>query len=206
MVWVKDAVTLIAPPAVTPAEHPQAARSATGTLAPAQHAPQDASAPERIVWNTVTPSTLAKPVQVQSAEPAQPVGAAPQGASAQPFASAGEAAHSSGGRISPPGTQADLDEVKAISVQVNSWALAFYMIPALTGEQLHRVDRGTHASIEIAVINHLVAQLRARYPDSITWEPNRGGSPARLSMLVQDNDRVVDYLHQDVFGFRPLGR
>lgn len=203
MVWVKEPVAVLTTTRdkTEPARRPDSAGAAASAplLAPVV----EVKLAERIVLHDAVNSTLSQPPQTAQADPAQEKLAA---AAAGGVAGSGRGtANGSLPSASPmPSRPSAIDEDKSILYSVLSPVAAEYTIPALTGDQVHAVDRGFHKTIEIAIAQHIIRQIRARYPDQIQWQSMRTGAMVRLSMQAADNDRVVEYLHYDLFGYKPL--
>ena len=95
-----------------------------------------------------------------------------------------------------------VEEEKSINFSILTPSTAEYTIPAMTGDKVYLVDRGLHKTIEVAIAQHIINEIRSRYPDNIQWQPMRTGVMVKLSMKPADNERAVDFLHYDLFGFK----
>jgi hypothetical protein len=192
MVWVKEPVAVLAPAPFERLAPPAASAAAAAPLAPPAPAIE---LDERIVIKDAVASTLALPAQ-------DLVAVAPGGAGGT--GTARGASTGSAAQAPPAARPAGADDKASIVYTVLSATTAQYTIPALTGDELHAVDRGLHKTIEIAIAQHIISQIRISYADNIQWQSMRTGAMVRLSMHKVDNDRVVEFLHYDLFGYKPL--
>jgi hypothetical protein len=94
---------------------------------------------------------------------------------------------------------------KVIAIETMGTRAATYSFPALSNQaggtrpQVFRVDIGNYSDIELAIVNHLIEQIRTRYPEEITWESKARGGIVRLSMRREDHDALVTFLRAELF-------
>lgn len=180
-------------PAPHPAPVPAAAvtGAAATVAAPAPHiAPR--SAVEVVILPRETPDTVHLPLPPSVAE-------APAASPAEIAAASTDAGAASG--------QAGVkdDAPKVIAIETIGTRSATYSIPALSTQgpgarpQVFKVDIGNYSDIELAIIDHLIEQIRARYPDEITWESKARGGIIRVSMRREDHDALVKFLRAELF-------
>lgn len=100
------------------------------------------------------------------------------------------------------------DAPKVIAIETMGMSSATYTFPALTGEaagtkpHVFKVEIGAYPEIELAIVNHVIEQIRARYPNEITWDSRQKGGMVRLSMRVEDHETLVKFLRLELFGRR----
>lgn len=154
------------------------------------------AAPPRVVLAQAAPSSLPVP-SAPAAPPVERVAAqasaSDSSAVAAPLPAAAPAA---GGANSPT------ESKQSILVEILHPGAARYKVPALSGEHWIEISRGTHQTIEAAMVHDIVLRIRARYPEAITWEALRGGGMVRLSMRVEDETKVEAFLLADMFGMK----
>jgi hypothetical protein len=98
------------------------------------------------------------------------------------------------------------DTPKVIAIESMGMSSATYTFPALTGEsgsarpRVFKVEIGAYRDIELAIVNHVIEQIRARYPNEITWDSREKGGMVRLSMRLEDHDLLVKFLRIELFG------
>jgi hypothetical protein len=107
----------------------------------------------------------------------------------------------------PPALPLVLDSGdKLVSIERIGGSVALYTITGLTGlgpdgkPIVLRVDIGDYPDIEVALVNHVIAQIRARFPDEISWFSREHNAMMRLSMRPEDHDRLVKFLRIEIFG------
>ena len=96
------------------------------------------------------------------------------------------------------GVQDDTHVIRILNLGVTRGS---YALPTISGEQIFKVELGSFSNIELAIVNHVIAQLRKRYPDEITWELNSGGY-LQLSMHKEDQARLEKILQLEIFGHK----
>lgn len=113
----------------------------------------------------------------------------------------------------PPAATASLpgqrdDTPKVIAIETMGMSSTTYTFPALTGEaagtppHVFKVEIGAYPEIELAIVNHVIEQIRARYPNEITWDSRQKGGMVRLSMRIEDHETLVKFLRLELFGRR----
>ena len=96
----------------------------------------------------------------------------------------------------PRGVQDDTPKV--IGIDSIGISAATYTFPALTGEtgdappRVFKVEIGNYPDIEAAILNHVIDQIRARYPDRKGVASSRSRSMiVRLSMRLEGHEREL---------------
>lgn len=180
-----------------PASLPAAAAAAVKSAPVAASAPRIAahSAVEVVILPREVPDTVRLQLPASHAE-------APASGASEPVA-AGEDAP--GGAASGPAGVRD-EASKVIGIETIGTRSATYSFPALGNQvagaraQVFKVDIGAYSDIELAIVNHVIEQIRLRYPDEITWESKNRGGIVRLSMRPEDHAALVSFLRVELFG------
>jgi len=185
-----------------------AVHASPGGMPGSGHAAPARPAPVAPVPVPAQVAVLAPPEPEAIREPA-PQSPAPttaaQAATAEPAASRGPSAP-----VMVPVTQGDggSDERKTIVLQNMGSSVGSYTFPALAGvddremTELFTVEKGTYPDLQTAMVNHIIRQIRARYPDEIKWDSNVRGGVVTLSMRIEDHETLVKFLRVELFGKR----
>lgn len=100
------------------------------------------------------------------------------------------------------------NERKTIVVQSMGSSVGSYTFPALAGidsrdmTELFTVETGDYPDLETAMVNHVIRQIRARYPVEIKWDSTARGRVVTLSMRIEDHEALVKFLRVELFGKR----
>lgn len=64
------------------------------------------------------------------------------------------------------------------------------------------VETGDYPDLETAMVNHVIRQIRTRYPVEIKWDSTARGRVVTLSMRIEDHEALVKFLRVELFGKR----
>jgi hypothetical protein len=186
---------------------PTPAQVAVGLVSPMEAARGDV---EVLIMPRAVPDAVRAQLPARAANPVQAVPVSAASAASQtpavpdvPAQSQVAAGLPAPASALPRGTRDDTPRV--IGIDSIGSSAATYTFPALSGESgdakphVFRVEIGNYPNIEVAIVNHVIEQIRARYPDEITWESRSRGGAVRLSMRLKDHDELVKFLRAELF-------
>jgi hypothetical protein len=65
------------------------------------------------------------------------------------------------------------------------------------------VRKGTNPTIDIAIVRRMIAIIRETQKGDFTWRSDRSGRDVTLSARPEDNDRLENFMMQELFGPPP---